>query len=113
MLTLEFTSDLAATFRFEVGVDPIEQPEEFLRQSPITYARDIETPVLILHSENDLRCPIEQADQLFVTLRMLGKDVEYWRFPDEGHELSRSGAPKHRQQRAELILDYFARHLHP
>ncbi|MEY2591126.1 MAG: hypothetical protein QOJ67_3110 [Acidimicrobiaceae bacterium] len=113
MLTLEFTSDLAATFRFEVGVDPIEQPEEFLRQSPITYARDIETPVLILHSENDLRCPVEQADQLFVTLRMLGKDVEYWRFPDEGHELSRSGAPKHRQQRAELILDYFARHLHP
>jgi dipeptidyl aminopeptidase/acylaminoacyl peptidase len=113
LLTLEYTSDLAATFRHEVGVEPLEQPEEFLRQSPITYVRDIDTPVLILHSENDLRCPIEQADQLYVALRMLGKEVEYWRFPAEGHELSRSGTPQHRVERAELILDFFGRHLQP
>jgi dipeptidyl aminopeptidase/acylaminoacyl peptidase len=113
MLTLEFTSDLAASFRHEVGVSPFEQPDEFLRQSPITYVVDIDTPVLIVHSENDLRCPVEQADQLFVALRMLGKEVEYWRFPAEGHELSRSGAPRHRQERAELLLDFFGRHLHP
>jgi dipeptidyl aminopeptidase/acylaminoacyl peptidase len=69
--------------------------------------------VLILHSENDLRCPIEQADQLYVALRMLGKEVEYWRFPAEGHELSRSGAPRHRQERAEILLDFFGRHLEP
>ena len=69
------------------------------------------TPVLILHSEQDLRCPIEQADQLFVALRMLGREVEYHRFPGESHELSRSGSPKHRVQRAEIILDFFDRHL--
>ena len=69
-------------------------PEEYLRQSPITYVRDIHTPVLILHSEQDLRCPIEQADQLFVALRMLDREVEYHRFPGESHELSRSGSPE-------------------
>jgi dipeptidyl aminopeptidase/acylaminoacyl peptidase len=80
--------------------------------SPITYVRDITAPVLILHSENDLRCPIEQADALFVALRLLRHpDVEYWRFPGEGHEMSRSGSPQHRIRRAEIILDFFGRTL--
>ncbi len=73
--------------------------------------RDIYAPVLVLHSDEDLRCPPEQADQLFVALRMLGKEVEYWRFPGESHELSRSGSPRHRIQRAEIVLDWFGRHL--
>ena len=47
--------------------------------------------MLILHSENDLRCPIVQAEELFVAMRLLGKDVTFYRFPGEGHELSRSG----------------------
>ena len=81
--------------------------------SPITYVRDVETPLLIIHSEDDLRCPIEQAEQMFVALRLLGKDVEFYRFPAEGHELSRSGSPVHRIQRAELILDFFTKHLSP
>jgi dipeptidyl aminopeptidase/acylaminoacyl peptidase len=79
--------------------------------SPMSHVRDIDTPLLILHSEDDLRCHVEQADQLFVALRMLGKPVEYWRFPAESHELSRSGSPRHRVQRAEIILDWFGRHL--
>ena len=69
--------------------------------------------MLILHSEDDLRCPINQADELFVALRLLGKDVEYHRFPAENHELSRSGSPTHRRQRMEIILDFFGRHLQP
>jgi dipeptidyl aminopeptidase/acylaminoacyl peptidase len=66
---------------------------------------------LILHSESDLRCPIEQAEQLFTTLRLLKRDVEFVRFPGEGHELSRSGSPRHRVQRFDLILDWFERKL--
>jgi dipeptidyl aminopeptidase/acylaminoacyl peptidase len=81
--------------------------------SPISRVRDIVTPLLIIHSEDDLRCPIEQAEQLFVAMRILQRDVEFVRFPAESHELSRSGSPAHRRQRAEIILEFFDRHLKP
>ncbi len=110
-LSAEWSSDMAGVILKETGVDPLIHPEELVRMSPITYVRDIETPVLILHSENDLRCNIEQADALWVALRRLGKEVEYWRFPGEGHDLSRTGSPAHRIQRAELIIDWFSRKL--
>ena len=58
--------------------------------------RDIDVPMLLVHSENDLRCPISQAEELWVALRLLGKDVDFYRFPGENHELSRSGSPVHR-----------------
>ena len=111
LLSLEWSSDAAGYFRFETGVSHLDDPQEYLRMSPITYVRDIRTPVLILHSEDDLRCPVEQADCLWVALRLLGRPVAYHRFSGESHELSRSGSPAHRIQRAELILEWFARHL--
>ncbi len=69
------------------------------------------TPVLIIHSEDDLRCPVSQAEELLVALRWLGREPEMVRFPDETHELSRSGSPRHRIMRAQLILDWFRKHL--
>jgi dipeptidyl aminopeptidase/acylaminoacyl peptidase len=111
LLSAEWSSDAAGYFRFELGVDHLEHPEEYLRMSPIAHVKDIATPVLVLHSENDLRCPVEQADCLWVALRLLGKDVEYYRFPAESHELTRSGSPRHRVQRAEIILEFFRRRL--
>lgn len=113
MITEEFTSDIATIFRVEIGPNPIDAPEEYERISPIRFVRDIEVPLLIIHSEQDLRCPISQAEELFVAMRLLGKDVTFYRFPAEGHELSRSGSPVHRRQRAEIILDFFAQHLTP
>lgn len=107
----EWSSDSAGYFRYEFGVTHLDRPDVYRRMSPMSYVRDIDTPLLILHAEDDLRCHVEQADQLFVALRMLGKPVEYWRFPAEGHEMSRSGSPRHRVQRAEIILDWFGRHL--
>ncbi|GEL21748.1 peptidase S9 [Pseudonocardia sulfidoxydans NBRC 16205] len=109
--SLEWASDVAGFFRFEIGVDHVRRPDVYRRMSPVTYVQDVRTPVLILHSENDLRCPINQADQLFVALRMLGRPVEYHRFDGESHGLSRNGSPRHRILRAEIILDWFARHL--
>jgi dipeptidyl aminopeptidase/acylaminoacyl peptidase len=76
--------------------------------SPSVLARDIHVPMLIIHSEEDYRCPINQAEELWVTLRLLGREVTFYRFPGENHELSRSGSPVHRKQRAEIILDFFA-----
>jgi dipeptidyl aminopeptidase/acylaminoacyl peptidase len=115
LTSLEWNSDIATAFRIEHGATHLEAPEEYARMSPITYVRDIATPVLLVHSEDDLRCPIAQAEELFVALRLLDKPVEFVRFPAEGHELSRSGSPKHRIHRAEVILDFFDRHLrdHP
>jgi dipeptidyl aminopeptidase/acylaminoacyl peptidase len=111
LLTEEFTSDISTIFRIEHGPSHIAVPEEYERLSPIRYVRDITCPMLIVHSENDLRCPMNQAEELFVALRLLGKDVTFYRFPGESHELSRSGSPVHRRQRAEIILDFFAQHL--
>ncbi len=82
-----------------------------LRQSPLTYVNEMHTPVLILHSEDDLRCPMVQAELLFVALKQLRRDVEFVRFPDENHELSRAGRPSHRKDRFDVILDYLARKL--
>ena len=111
MLTEEFTSDIATIFQVEVGPSVIDAPEEYVRFSPIRFVRDITVPMLIIHSEHDYRCPISQAEELFVAMRLLHKDVTFYRFPGEGHELSRSGSPVHRRQRAEIILDFFAQHL--
>ena len=91
------------------GAFLFENPEAYLRLSPLTYAPNIKTPLLIVHSENDLRCAVEQAEALFTTLRVLKRDVELVRFPAESHELTRSGSPAHRVARFEIILDWLAR----
>ena len=108
LLSEEWSSDIGTMFRVEHGPDPVEDPDEYLRMSPSVLARDIHVPMLIIHSEEDFRCPINQAEELWVTLRLLGRDVTFYRFPGENHELSRSGSPVHRKQRAEIILDFFA-----
>ncbi|TKV61275.1 S9 family peptidase [Nakamurella flava] len=79
--------------------------------SPLAAADAIDRPLLIVHSEHDWRCPVEQAQRLFVSLRRRGVPVEMVLFPGEGHELSRSGRPRHRRQRFEVILDWWGRHL--
>ncbi len=112
--SMQGASDIGGTFnRQYLGESATiqEDLEAVLRQSPLTYAKHIETPVLILHSENDLRCPISQAEQLFVVLKQRRKDVEFVRVPDEDHELSRSGRPSHRVDRFNVILEYLGRKL--
>ena len=107
LLTLETNSDIASSFRAIVGRTYLDDAAAYLRQSPISYVSQITTPVLILHSEDDLRCPVSQAEELFVALRLLGRDPVLVRFPGESHELSRSGSPRHRVERARLIVDWF------
>lgn len=81
------------------------------RQSPMTRADDVRTPTLVLHSEDDLRCPLHQALQYYTLLRANGVTSELVVFPGENHELSRSGTPWHRRQRFETILGWWQRHL--
>ncbi len=106
------TSDIGPWFvEREVAGVPWGDVEALWRQSPIRNADKVETPLLIVHSEQDYRCPIEQADQLFSALKRLGKaEVEYFRVPDEGHELSRSGRPDRRVLRLDAIVGWFESH---
>lgn len=107
------TSDIGYSFlEYEVGgKKPWEDRETYVKYSPITYVENMVTPLLIVHSEQDYRCPIEQAEQMFISLKKLGRTVEFVRFPNENHELSRSGQPKHRVQRMEFNLDWWNRYL--
>jgi dipeptidyl aminopeptidase/acylaminoacyl peptidase len=113
LLSLEHSSDIGGFFHAEIGPKFYDDPDEYVRMSPTSYVKDIETPLLIIHSEDDLRCPADQAWQLFNAMTMLGKEVEFQLFPGENHELSRSGSPVHRVQRADIIHEYFTRHLMP
>lgn len=82
-----------------------------LDRSPLSHADRIRIPFLIAHSEHDWRCPIEQAQRMYVALKQNGTPVEMLLFPGEGHELSRSGRPRHRVQRLEAVLEWWFRHL--
>jgi len=106
------TSDIGWTFgRWEMGGVPWEDEEGFLRTSPIRYVHQVKTPTLIIHSEEDYRCPMEQAEQFFTALKYLGVPTELIRFPGENHDLSRSGKPKHREERLNHMVRWFKEYL--
>jgi dipeptidyl aminopeptidase/acylaminoacyl peptidase len=84
-----------------------------VERSPLTYAPGVETPVLLMHGEADLRCPIEQAEQYFVALKRHGKEVEFVRFPDCSHLFLRVGHPKMREEYLRRALEWFQRYLQP
>jgi len=87
--------------------------ERVTAQSPLAHVDRIRTPMLLIHSEQDWRCPLEQAQRLFVALKQRHVEVELLLFPGEGHELTRSGLPSHRVARFEAVLDWWQRHLKP
>jgi dipeptidyl aminopeptidase/acylaminoacyl peptidase len=106
------TSDIGFNFgEFEFGGVPWKDAELLLKYSPISYVDQINTPLLILHSEQDLRCPIEQAEQMFVALRYLEREVEFVRIPNESHDLSRSGTPSRRLARLDHLVGWFDTHM--
>jgi len=105
------TSDIGTVFDgIYLGVNP--DMDDRWAASPLRHADSITTPTLVLHSENDWRCPIEQGEQLFAVLQGNGVGSEMVRFPaGEGHELSRQGKPKHRVERFDIVLEWHDRHL--
>ncbi|MBI3872531.1 MAG: S9 family peptidase [candidate division Zixibacteria bacterium] len=105
------TTDLGWDWSREFNGNPWENPAGYARMSPLTYARKIRTPLLIEHSEHDWRCNIEQAEQLYITLKVLRRTVELVRWPEEPHGLSRHGRPDRRMARLEQILRWFDKYL--
>jgi len=97
--------------KFEFPGKPWLNAEGYLMRSPIMFVENVQTPVMLIHSEQDLRCPIEQAEQFFTALKFLKKEAVFVRFPNENHELSRSGQPHHRVERLEHLCGWFERWL--
>ena len=112
LISMYGSSDFNWAFQEEFGnIPPWEDIENYWRQSPIRYIGNAKTPTLVIHSENDMRCPIEQGEQVFVALKRLGVDTKMVRFPDEPHGLSRNGRTDRRIARLEQISSWFQLHL--
>lgn len=106
------SSDFNWAFQEEFGDQPPwENLRNYWRQSPMKFIGKAKTPTLVIHSEQDLRCAIEQGEQVFVALKKLGVDTEMVRFPDEPHGLSRGGRTDRRIERLKHIVRWFDRYL--
>jgi dipeptidyl aminopeptidase/acylaminoacyl peptidase len=106
------TSDIGHLREFEYGdAPPWEVPDAYLAQSPLARLAEARTPTLVVHSGQDLRCPIEQGEDLYFALKYLGVPTELVRFPHESHGLSRGGRPWHRQYRFQAYLSWLERWL--
>ncbi|MFM8288814.1 MAG: S9 family peptidase [Planctomycetaceae bacterium] len=89
-----------------------DRPEGLWQQSPLKYLGEATTPTLIIHSEGDLRCNIEQAEQVFTVLQLRGVPSRFVRYPrSTSHGLSRSGPPDLRLHRLEEMLAWLQRYL--
>ena len=94
----------------ELGGTPFELPERFKELSPITAVAQVDTPTLLLHGEADMRCPIEQAEQWFTSLRARRVPVELVRYPGASHLFILEGRPSHRRDYNERLIDWVVRH---
>ncbi len=107
-------SDIGIRFsELELGAGLWEAPELYWQKSPLAHAHAIETPTLVVHAEQDHRCPIDQGETWFAALVSRGVPARFLRVPEEGHELSRSGRPDRRVKRLEEIADWLTQHLLP
>lgn len=96
-------------FEAYLGASHLDDAESYWQASPLRYVAGITAPLMIVHSELDYRCAIGQAEELFFALKVLGREVEFLRFPGECHGLTRTGSPVHRLQRLEHLLTWFGR----
>lgn len=110
LLSFHGTSDAHELIEHEFDGFPWTERDLLWEHSPLTHAGNITTPLLILHSEQDYRVPISQAEQLFSALRRRKQTVELVRYPREGHELTRSGEPRHRADHMRRTLAWFDRY---
>lgn len=106
------SSDFGHYRRFFFDKHPWEDPQAYLDQSPNYYVKNIKTPLLILHQEGDLRCPIPEGEALFTAMKVLNQaPCEMIRFEGEFHGMSRNGRPLNREERLKRVLDWLKRYL--
>jgi dipeptidyl aminopeptidase/acylaminoacyl peptidase len=103
--------DIVLWGTLELGPPPYPDLDELWRRSPLRYVQNIRTPLLLTSGEMDMRTATSQSEEMFGALRLLGKTVEFVRFPEETHDLSRLGRPDRRVERLRRIANWYARFL--
>ncbi len=105
-------TDIAVQFgEQQWGGTPWDNFDAYVERAPITYAPNVKTPVLLLHGEADVRCPISQSEEYYTALKRLGKPVEFVRFPGGFHGFTRTGHPAIARAYHEHVLEWFDRTL--
>lgn len=105
-------SDIGPRFTYlQLGAKPWENPEVLWQKSPLSLVHRVQTPTLVVHSEQDHRCPIDQGETWYTVLLQKGVPTRFFRCPEEGHELSRAGRPDRRIARLNAYLEWFKLYL--
>jgi dipeptidyl aminopeptidase/acylaminoacyl peptidase len=108
MATMFGVSDIGWSLAIdELEATPWDDLDTLMRFSPISYVKNIHAPLLILHSDNDLRCPLEQGQQVYSALKYLGQTTRLVIFEGQSHDLSRNGHPRSRVRRLNEIVGWF------
>ena len=108
LYTMYGTSDIGVSFgEPQWGGSVMDSPEKLLARSPSSFAKEVNTPALLLHGEADARCPVAQSEEYFVALKRLGKTVEFVRFPNSNHQFPRTGHPRMREEYMARMLAWF------
>lgn len=111
-LSMYGTSDIGISYvEGVVGGNPQEHADLLWSKSPLAHAHRIETPLLILHGENDYRTPISQAEELYTALKRYGKTARLIRYPGSNHSLLKSGKPSLRVDSFEQVNAWFGQYL--
>ena len=100
-------SDIPGLMEYGFNGTPWDVPENYRRWSPMTYVSKVKTPLMITHGERDMRVNIQQGEQYYRALKKRGVEVVFYRYPREGHEMSRAGEPRHRVDRLERMKAWF------
>jgi dipeptidyl aminopeptidase/acylaminoacyl peptidase len=106
------TGDIPMFDIHEIGGTPLDDPDEYRRRSPVSFLANVNTPVLLLHHEGDLRCPIGQSEEIFHALKVLGKEVEFVRYPSGFHTYN-TQAPSQIADHARRIVAWYQSHVPP
>jgi dipeptidyl aminopeptidase/acylaminoacyl peptidase len=108
-LSMAGTTDIPLFLHYEIGGNRWAAEEAHRFRSPITYLQNVTSPVLLIHHEGDLRCPVGQSEEIFQGLKVLDKEVEFVRYPGGGHAYAQR-TPSQFVDALERQLEWWARH---
>lgn len=106
------TSDCAFRYgMYEFDGYAWENPKHYMQHSPISYVKNVRTPVLLLHGDKDMNCPVSQSEEWYSALKLEGKEAYFVMFPNEYHDYKGKGSPGIRKERYRLLLWWFQRYM--